>query len=142
MSNEALKARLLKRRTDTDSGLPEDVVPVPGMGDVHVRALNRLEAIAVQEVTGGTAASECRIVALGMVDPLMTEDEVGIWQEVSLAGEIEVVSRKIAELSGMLEGAGKVAYKSNGGGPDDGVRTVSSAAPGDDAGEATDGDVG
>ena len=91
--------------------LPEDDVHVPGVGVVRVRGLNRAEAMAVQGAKG-TEATERKILAFGMVKPAMTEAEVGQWQGASLAGAIEVVSRKIAELSGMLSESAKEQYKS------------------------------
>jgi hypothetical protein len=103
--DEDLKARLLKPR------LPEADVDVPGVGTVRVRGLNRAEAMIVQGASG-PEATERRILALGMVDPPMTEAEVGQWQKASPGGEIEPVSTKIAELSGMLDGAAKEVAKS------------------------------
>lgn len=91
--------------------LPESDVEVPGIGVVRVRGLSRIEAMHVQ-AANGPEAIERRIMALGMVDPALTEDEVRQWQKASAAGEIEAVSKKIAELSGLLPGAEKEAYKS------------------------------
>jgi hypothetical protein len=109
--DEDLKARLLKPR------LTEADVDVPGVGTVRVRGLNRAEAMAVQGANG-PEATERRILALGMVDPSMTEAEAGAWQKASPGGEIEPVSRKIAELSGMLDGAAKDVVKTFRDGPD------------------------
>lgn len=98
--------------------LPEADIEVPGIGTVRVRGLNRIEAMHVQ-AADGPEATERRIMTLGMVDPELTEAEVGQWQKASAAGEIEAVSSKIAELSGMLPGADKTAYKSVPDGSDD-----------------------
>lgn len=111
------KAKLLAPRAKTASGFPEDDVEVPGMGTVRVRGLSRDETIDLQ-VLVGSKATECAVIALGLVDPVMTEDEVAEWQHVGLAGELEPVSTKIAELSGMLEDSAKAAYKSDGDEPD------------------------
>lgn len=116
MSDDDLKARLLTRR------LPEDEVEVPGIGVVRVRGLNRAEAMHVQAAKGkGPEATERRILALGLVDPPMTEAEVGQWQKASPGGEIEPVSTKIAELSGMLDSSAKDVVKTFRSGPDAGV---------------------
>lgn len=139
--SEDLKARLLARRADTASGLPETHVDVPGMGRVYVRGLNRIEAMHVQEANG-PEATERRILALGMVDPTLTEAEAGQWQKTSLAGEIEAVSRKIAELSGMLDSSAKAVVKTFRDGPDGGVRAVPGAEAGDDPGPVAAGDGG
>lgn len=98
--------------------LPEEDYEIPGVGTVRIRGLNRVEAMHVQ-AANGPEATERRIMSLGMVDPTLTEAEVGQWQKASAAGEIEAVSTKIAELSGMLPGADKEAYKSLRGEPDE-----------------------
>lgn len=100
--------------------LPEADVEVPGVGTVRVRGLNRPEAMAVQAVSG-TEARERKILALGMVDPALTEAEAGRWQKAAPAGELEPVTTRIAELSGMLEGSAKEAVKTFRGEPGSGV---------------------
>lgn len=105
-----LKSRLLAPRATTPSGMPEADVEVPGMGTVRVRGLSRLEAIHVQSARG-TAAIERRMLALAMVDPPMTEAEVGAWQRASEAGEMDPVSNKVNELSKMDSGAAKEAMR-------------------------------
>lgn len=97
--------------------LPEDDVEVPGVGVVRVRGLSRLEAMSMKSVTD-PGESERQMMALGMVQPKMTVADVRRWQAASPAGEIEEVSRRIGELSGMIEGADKEAYKSLPDGPD------------------------
>lgn len=111
------KEKLIGRRAETESGMPEDTVPVPGLGEVRVRGLNRAEAMIVQRAKG-TEATERVILSLGMVDPTLTEAEAGQWQQNGVAGEIEPVSRRIAELSGMVEGAPKSGLQSDGGRPE------------------------
>jgi hypothetical protein len=90
--------------------LPEADVVVPGKGTVRVRALTRLEAMSCKE-SEGTAAIERKMLAMAMLDPPMTEGEVKRWQEASAAGEMDVVSNKVSELSGMLPGTDKATYK-------------------------------
>jgi len=123
------KELLLKPR------LPEADVEVPGIGTVRVRGLNRAEAMRVQAAKG-VEATERVILALGMVDPALTEAEAGQWQKAAPAGEIEPVSRVIAELSGMVEGADKAAYKSVRDDGGAGVRVLSGPEAGDDGGGA------
>ena len=43
---------------------------------------------------------EKKLLSLAMVDPKLTEEEVGEWQAASAAGELEPV-RAIMELSGL-----------------------------------------
>ena len=112
--------------------LPEANVDIPGLGPVRVRGLNRAEAMMVQEAKG-TEATERRILALGMVDPPMTEFQAGRWQKAATAGEIEPVSRKIAELSGMLDDSAKEAYKTFEATPDAEFSVLPSDEAGDDS---------
>jgi hypothetical protein len=100
--------------------LAEDDVDVPGIGTVRVRALNRAEVMAVQGVAG-LEARERKILAAGMVDPALTESEAGQWQKASPGGEIEPVSTRIAELSGLVEGAPKSGVAGDGDEPGAGV---------------------
>ncbi len=132
MDND-LKARLLKPR------LPEADVDVPGVGVVRVRGLNRAEAMRVQSANG-TEATERRIVAFGMVDPPMTEAEVGQWQRAAPAGDLEAVSNKIAELSGMLAESAKEAMKTFEAAPDEAFPVLPGPEAGDDGGSAPGGD--
>jgi len=118
--DEDLKARLLKPR------LKEEPVEIEGIGTVRVRALNRKEAVHVQEA-GGPEERDRRMLAMGLVDPLFMLPyptlhslgatacakcaPIGEWQESSPAGELEPVSDKILELSGLADTAPKEAYK-------------------------------
>lgn len=100
------------------STLDEAEVEIPGKGTVRVRALSRAE---VMKATSGIrseadafdrqAELERKLLAAAMVDPALTEAEVGQWQEASTAGEIEAVIDKVQELSGTAQGAAKAAYK-------------------------------
>jgi hypothetical protein len=120
--------------------LPEADVDLPGVGTVRVRGLSRSEQLlAVKQGDIDAAgnvnitrveAIERRMLVFGMVDPQLTDDEVKRWQRAAPGGELEPVTRKIQELSGMLEGADKAAYKSLRGGPEAGIRVL----PGDEAG--------
>lgn len=107
----------------TTKRLPTDHVDVTINGQprrVHVRALSRFEVLAAQqrEERLGTLAMERIMLHRGMLDPAMGEAQVTDWQKAAPAGEIEPVINKVAELSGMVDDAAKVAYKSNGGQPD------------------------
>jgi len=131
--DDDLKARLLKPR------LAEADVDVPGIGTVRVRALNRIEAMHVQSAKGNEAI-ERRMLALGMVEPAMTEAEVGQWQKASPAGELEAVTEKITELSALGGDADKEAYKSVRGEPGPRVPVLPGAETGHDGGQPPNGD--
>jgi hypothetical protein len=110
--DDDLKAKLLAQRAATATGMPEDAVPVPGIGEVRVRGLSRGEVFAMQKAKtdGGikdAGAWERRMLSLALITPEMTEAEVGVWQKVSQAGEIEPVAQKVEELSALREGADK-----------------------------------
>lgn len=134
------KEALLARRFDTESGFEEDDVEVPGIGTVRVRGLSRAEVILLQSTKGGPAVMEQRTVAMGMVDPVMTEDDVKHWQRISDGSELDPVTKRIGQLSGMMPGADKEAYKSAGDESDAGVRALPGAEAGDDGEPSPDGD--
>lgn len=102
-----LKAKLLAPRAATDSGMPEDSVDIPGIGTVKVRGLSRGEVFVIKKVAKGDDDMERKILVRALLDPVMSEEEVRGWQTVSVAGELEEVTDKINELSGLSEGADK-----------------------------------
>jgi hypothetical protein len=110
------KAKLL-----AGARLPEDDVEVPGVGTVRVRGLSRAEAMAV-EGCKGTEAKERKIIFLGLLDPDdMSEHEVGEWMRTAPAGELDPVSRRIGQLSGLLAESPKSGLPGPGDEPDAGV---------------------
>lgn len=92
--------------------LDEDDVPVKG-GEVRVRGLTRFEAGQVQKRTD-TDGRDRLTMHYGLVNPKLTESEVGDWMQSGLAGDCVDVARRIAELSGLIETSGTDAYKSDG----------------------------
>lgn len=99
------KADLLKKR------FGEEEVEVPGVGTVRVRALTRGQALELQGKEMPVVEMERRLIALAMVEPKLTEDEVGEWQDNTTAGELQGVMEAIVRLSGMEAHAGKAAYQ-------------------------------
>lgn len=106
--------------------LPEADVEIPGVGTVRVRGLTRDEVMVVRKSTdmehvdGPRALTlERKMLAAAMVEPALTESEVGRWQKAAPAGELEPVVRMVQELSGMLDDAPKEAMKTFRGEPDD-----------------------
>lgn len=137
MSDE-LKERLFKPR------LPESEVEVPGIGTVRVRGLSRAEVMVMRKATDteqldGPRALviERKMIAAGMVDPILTESEVGRWQAASAAGELEPVTARITELSGLAEDAPKSGLSADGDESRPGIRTLSSGETVDDGDRAT-----
>lgn len=132
--SDNLKELLFKSR------LAEADVTIPGVGIVRVRALSRAEVLLVRKATDlagdvdGPRALvlERKMVAAAMVDPVLTESEVGRWQAASAAGELEPVSEAIQRLSGMLPTAAKEAYRDLEADPEAEFRNAASQGSGDD----------
>lgn len=100
------KELLLKPR------LPEEDVELPGLGAVRVRGLSRGEVMVGQKRNLGGVELERYVISIGLVEPALSEAEVGQWQDGSPAGELEPVTRAIQRLSGMEEKADNAAFKS------------------------------
>lgn len=126
------------------SRLHEAEVEVPGVGTVRVRGLSRAEVLLCQNVAEGegqAGAFERKLLAMAMVDPELTEAEVGAWQKASTAFEMEPVTLKVQELSGLNETVAKEALKEVMSDPDVEFRVPSGEGPGNDGGSTTGGDV-
>lgn len=79
-------------------------IPVPAFGfDVTVRGLTRSEAHRVVGKEMSEEVAERRLLAMGLVDPLMTEEDVRRWQKVAPAGELKPVVDAVMEMSGMAQ---------------------------------------
>jgi hypothetical protein len=129
------KDALLSPRTDHPHGQDEDDVTVDRMGVVRVRGLSRDEVLGIQKAKS-TLELERKAIALGLVDPTMTEAEVGQWQRVSRGGEMEPVIDRIRELSGLADDAEKQAMRTFRDGPGDAAGVPSRGPAGDDGGPA------
>jgi len=99
MSSEDLKARVLAAR------LPKGKVPIEGVGEITVRGMSREEINNLnkinEEAGDGPMAAERRTLALTVLDPEMTEKEIGEWQRNSPAAEINAVAAEVNRLSGI-----------------------------------------
>lgn len=93
------KAKLLAKREGSYRDVEVDV------GAVRVRGLNRDEVKACQDKDGNTV--ENKLLAAGLVDPELTEDEVAEWLASAPAGDYVRVMEALSELSGLNEGAAK-----------------------------------
>lgn len=79
---------------------------------VLVRGLSRGEVFMLQKsrADGGIKteqAWEQRMVALAMIQPKLTEDQVMEWQQGPAGGDMEVLTDKIKDLSKLGQGADK-----------------------------------
>jgi hypothetical protein len=104
--------------------IPQEDIEILDVGVVTVRGLSRHEAIVMQ-AQKGVLAQEMVMLCFGMVEPMLTEDEVKRWQRCSPAGELEPVTKLISRLSGMGPDADKESYKSLRNGSDAGIRILS-----------------
>jgi hypothetical protein len=86
-------------------------VDIPGVGVVVIRTLSRAEFLSASKLDD-TMAQERRILSLAMVEPALTEAEVGQWQASSPPGEINAIAMAVNTLSGIGPGAEKEQYKS------------------------------
>lgn len=106
-----IKARLLANRVQDNTG----TVEIEGVGTVTVRGLTRYEfAMLGKRYPEPCAEQEQATLALTMIDPEMTEDDIAAWQKASPATEINKVATEVNRLSGIGRGAEKEAYKSPG----------------------------
>jgi hypothetical protein len=134
-------ATLLAPRADTASGMPEDDVELPGgIGTVRVRGLSRWEVLAAR-ATATDADREVAILKFAMVDPTMTEEQAAEWMKLAPAGELEPVTDKIGQLSGLAPGAAKEAVKEFVSNPDAEFRALPSPETRDDGGAHAGGDA-
>lgn len=127
--------------------LPEADVEVAGIGTIRVRGLARSELMVLRKATDtehfdGPRALviERKMLSAAMVDPTLTEAEVGRWQQASAAGELEPVMAKVTELSGMAEDAPKSGVPGDGDGPGAGVRALPGGEAEHDGGGAAGAD--
>jgi hypothetical protein len=137
------KAELFKPRDETtESGFPEEDVTILIGGVEHVvriRGLSRIEGMYVQ-MTDDPQVQERRAMAAGLIDPKLTEHEVGDWQRVALAGEMNPVAERITIISGMAEGSAKQAVKDFVDAPETEFRVLPSDETRDDGIAPTPGD--
>lgn len=101
------RAQILARKTG------RDIATLPDGSTVAVRALTRDEVLDSQEL-GDIKARDTFIVAAGMTNPKLTYDEVAAWAAAADAGDLVAVSDRIAELSGLKQGAGKSGVPATG----------------------------
>lgn len=70
-------------------------------GVVRVRGLTRREQLNVQVYADDLEALECHIIALSLVDPALTLEEVVEWYRVAPAGDTDLITKASADLSGI-----------------------------------------
>lgn len=88
---------ILSKEALLKTGLPEEAVEIKNLGMVRVRSISRGEFVRIREMD--LTEFETQLVAMGLVEPRLTEDEVKEWRDSvtphvfdDLAGEILRVS--------------------------------------------------
>lgn len=118
-----------------DGQLEPEEVELPSGRTLLVRGLT------VEEVRAIDSDNMQRgLLATGIIDPPMTLEQVDLWRKRAPAGDPTAAAAKIQELSGMLGGSAKAAYKRIREEFDARVRPLPSGAARDDGGEAASGD--
>jgi hypothetical protein len=91
--------------------LPVEDYELPDVGTIKIRGLSRREAVRLDNAPDA-AARDVIIFRAGIVEPALTENEIRRMMDARPAGELEDLSRRIAELSRLLPGADQEQYKS------------------------------
>lgn len=81
------------------SGLPEETVTIEGLGSVRVRSISRAEFLKLRQ--SDSEAWEIGLVAAGMVDPALTEDEVREWHGTVAPKLFDDLAAEILRVSGL-----------------------------------------
>jgi hypothetical protein len=93
------KSKLLAKRTKTKE------VELPDVGTVKVRGLTKAEVEAYTDKDG--EVNEAGLVATGLVDPVLTVEEVVEWLNNAPVGDYADVMGAIRDLSGLNREAAK-----------------------------------
>src|SRR5262245_25175130 len=133
MARHATKSQLLR------SQLREAEIPIPGKGMIRVRELSRSEVVdelnAVDR-SSDPALWEATLVALSLVAPVLSVEEVAEWRTSSEPHEIGAVIDKLTELSALTRDAAKAAWKEMESEPGAEFRAVPGSGAVDDGGAA------
>lgn len=98
---------MIDREAFLKAVLPEEVIALPGVGDVRVRGLSRSEALSLAKAKDDPQALEMLIVRLGLVEPALSEEECKAWFASAPAGLVDPIVKAVERLSGLGEGAPK-----------------------------------
>lgn len=97
-----------------DDGLGEGLT-LPSGRTVQVRGLSRRDILAARTHADDVIGFETVVIARGLVEPQLTEEQVSAWQSrPGRAGDVRKAVDRIYELSGLSEGADKSAVSVDG----------------------------
>jgi hypothetical protein len=95
---------ILSKEAFMKVSLPEEPVTVEGLGTVRVRSLSRAEYMRIR--TNDAEGWEIALVALCMVEPSLTEDEVREWRETMAAPKLfDDLAGEVLRVSGLRQTA-------------------------------------
>lgn len=119
-------------------------VEVPDVGVVRVRCLARGEVLRLYQGAGENPDLldiEPKVLALGMVDPKLTEAEVRQWYDTAPFFIVQPLVETIMTMSGMKRGSAKEAVKEFEANPDAEFPVLPGTEAGHDGGPAASGDA-
>lgn len=91
--------------------LPEEVVTVEGLGTVRIRSLSRAEFMQVRQ--SDADGWEIGVVAHGLVEPALTEDEIREWRASCSAPQLfDDLAGEVLRISGLRKAAVAEAKRS------------------------------
>jgi hypothetical protein len=128
---------MLDRETLLKARLPEREITLEGVGELRVRALSRAEAMRLKEFSDKAVEGETLVLKLGVVDPVLSDDDVRAWRDVAPADEIETVLGAILDLSGLTPDEARSARFQLPARPGEAPRVSPGAGARDDRGAAT-----
>jgi hypothetical protein len=96
------REEILAKRTKVQT------VTIPDVGDVKVRALTREEVLGIHgEGEMDVSAMEQKLIAVALVEPQLSAEDVAEWYSSAPAGELNPVTEAITKLSGLSVDAAK-----------------------------------
>lgn len=104
-ANKANLSKLLSARSE------KHTAEVPGFGEVEVRPLTRKECMNLAGKEIDAAEVERIVLSLALVEPQMSQEEVGQWQDVASFGELQPVLELVLKISGLEQMATKAAMQ-------------------------------
>lgn len=104
---------------------------------VRIRGLSRYETLLAQKhLATGQVEFESHMLAYALLEPQLTVAQALQWLKVSAAGELEMLTRRVQQLSGAGGGADVEAYERFRRDAGAGIRNESRADAGPDGGGA------
>lgn len=80
-----------------------------GSGEVSIKGITHAQAAEVGEAreAGDVTVATALILHFGLVDPVLSTEDIATWMEEDDAGTVEQIAQAIGRLSNLFEGAPK-----------------------------------